>query len=176
MPIDSPIDPVGMFSGKRGYPAVMAANCINTHRRPTPAQLRRFTVDGNRFSLALCNKHHRELMMALQQVFEPYLTAPALRQTVKVGPTLGRKPLVSSGAKPTNVDPITSTIRKWARDNGLEVNVRGRLPERVLAAYEAQGPAAPAVTARTQRVRAVAAHDTVTRRSSSSARATPPKR
>jgi hypothetical protein len=165
-----------MFSGKRGYPAVMAANCINTHRRPTPAQLRRFTVDGNRFSLALCNKHHRELMTALQQVFEPYLTAPAPRQSVKAGPTRVRKPLVSSGTNPTNVDPITSTIRQWARDNGLEVNVRGRLPERVLAAYEAQGPATPTVTARTQRVRAVAAHDKVTRRSSSSARATTPKR
>jgi hypothetical protein len=105
----------------------MAANCVRPHRRPVPAELHRFTIDGERHAVALCATHHRELQRALRDVLSPYLTDS------------GRSPRRSPAL---TVDPErvaeNSAIREWAEQNGLRAPRRGPIPRDLRAAYEAR--------------------------------------
>jgi len=111
----------------RGYPAGMAANCVRPHRRPVPAELHRFTIDGVRHAVALCPAHHRELQRALRDVLSPYLVDSARSPR--------RSPVLA-------VDPErvaeNAAIRVWAERNGLRAPRRGPIPRDLRAAYEAR--------------------------------------
>lgn len=105
----------------------MAANCVRPHRRPVPAELHRFTIDGERHAVALCATHHRELQRALREVLSPYLIEserPVRRSPV---PTVDPERVAENAA-----------IRDWAERNGLRAPRRGPIPRDLRAAYEAR--------------------------------------
>lgn len=79
-----------------------------------------FALDGTAYEIDLSEQNAVRLREALQ----PYVAAarPVAKRRLE-----GRSSAV----------PHPAEVRKWARDNGIEVNDRGRIPESVLAAYRA---------------------------------------
>jgi hypothetical protein len=80
-----------------------------------------FALDGKTYEIDLAGKNADKLRKAL----EPYVTAGR-----KTGSTRGRgKPGRQQGGDET------AAIRAWARENGFEVNDRGRVPGNIRDAY-----------------------------------------
>jgi hypothetical protein len=83
-----------------------------------------FSLDGVAYELDLSKKNAAKL----RDTFAPYV-ASARRVSKRGGRGRGR----SGGARGTD----TASVRQWARDQGLKVSDRGRIPADVVARYEA---------------------------------------
>ena len=89
---------------------------VNTHS---------FSLDGVGYEIDLIPDNYDRLYEAL---------APFIDKGRKVGRSKG----VSRGHKSsTPSGPSSEEIRAWARENGFEVNERGRIPANIRAAFEA---------------------------------------
>lgn len=84
----------------------------------------RFSVAGTDFEIDLNDKNHAEFMNALA----PYMNnARRIKRSRKAGDS-SRASNASSQKTPE--------IRAWAKEQGYEVNDRGRVPANVREAYE----------------------------------------
>ena len=84
----------------------------------------RFGLDGAEFEIDLNAKHSEELHSALQKYI------PHAR---KVGGTTRREP---RGRRSANaVD--TMAVRTWAREHGIDIKDRGRVPANIIEQYQA---------------------------------------
>lgn len=90
-----------------------------------------FSLDGTIYELDLTSEHSNQMRQALQ----PYVDAGrrigvprAARSTAKTAP----KSTADSG-KGGGADP--SAVRAWAKDNGIQVNERGRIKATVVAQF-----------------------------------------
>ncbi|MFJ2115329.1 Lsr2 family protein [Streptomyces sp. NPDC087850] len=83
-----------------------------------------FALDGKTYEIDLSTKNGKKLRALL----DPY---------VKAGRKIGGRKAPSRSAKTASASGHnTADIRKWAADNGYEVNNRGRVPARVVDAFE----------------------------------------
>ena len=85
----------------------------------------RFSVAGAEFEIDLNDKHHGEFMEALA----PYM---------KSGRRVRRSRKSSGGTVRSSAagGEDTAKIREWAKEQGYEVNDRGRVPASIREAYE----------------------------------------
>jgi len=104
------------------------ASCSTAPRRPQRREIPvckgetiTFSLDGTAYQIDLTAKNASVLRNALR----PYIEA-------------GR-PLRGSRRRPvrSKIEADTRTIKEWALANGYQVRDRGRLPNKVLAAFEA---------------------------------------
>jgi hypothetical protein len=84
-----------------------------------------FGLDGTRYEIDLNGGHARELREQLGR----YVKAAR-----KVTGSSGRPARV----RRASADDKNKEVRDWARDQGLEVNDRGRIPAHIVAKYEAE--------------------------------------
>lgn len=82
-----------------------------------------FGLDGKSFEIDLNDKNAEKLRKALK----PYIEAG--RKTGGRTSTRGR------GAGATSSGEDTAVIRAWAKENGHEINDRGRVPANIREAY-----------------------------------------
>ena len=83
-----------------------------------------FSLDGATYELDLSKKNAAKLRDAL---------APYVGSARRVSGRRGRGRGRAAGSRGTD----TSAIRQWARDQGLKVSDRGRVPADILAKYDA---------------------------------------
>ncbi|MGW7674683.1 histone-like nucleoid-structuring protein Lsr2 [Streptomyces sp. NPDC054775] len=81
-------------------------------------------VNGAGVEIDLTPDSHDQLMEALQ----PFMQAAGARR-VRTSARRGASKKSSDGG------PDTAAVRTWARDNGYEINSRGRVPASVVEAY-----------------------------------------
>jgi hypothetical protein len=89
----------------------------------------RFALDGTEYEIDLNAKHTEELRSALGR----YVT-----HARKVGTTSRRGGRAAGrGARGAGNGPNTTEVRNWAREQGIDIKDRGRVPADVLAKYQA---------------------------------------
>lgn len=86
----------------------------------------RFSYDGRNYEIDLGRDNEQKLADALAPFIE---AARPVRVGSSSSRTVGRR---ASGGKS---DLDLGDVRKWARDNGLQVNDRGRVSAQILDAY-----------------------------------------
>lgn len=91
---------------------------------------RRFGVDGEEFEIDLSEAESE----ILDRVIAPY--RKAARLVGRGGKTRGQGRGTRSG-KAAKAPVDTVKVREWARDNGIEIKDRGRVPGDIVAKYEA---------------------------------------
>lgn len=84
----------------------------------------RFALAGSEFEIDLSEKNARR--------FREQIT-PFLEHARRAGKLAGARPASRGAASRAR----TSRIRAWARDHGMELNDRGRIPANVVERYEA---------------------------------------
>lgn len=89
-----------------------------------------FALDGKTYEIDLSADNADKLRTAL----EPFVKA-GRRAGGRGGRGRGR--VAATGGGPSSQD--TAKIRAWAKDNGYEVNDRGRVPANIREAYEKAG-------------------------------------
>ena len=89
-----------------------------------------FGLDGSSYEIDLSEEH----ATALRDALASYVGAA--RKTT-AGPARRGGPRRASGSTSTSDRQRTAEIRSWAREKGMEVNERGRIPSKVIEAYEA---------------------------------------
>jgi len=82
----------------------------------------RFALDGAEFEIDLSREHSQELRSALSKY---------ISHARKVG--TARATGTRSGRKPSWVD--TTAVRAWAREKGIDIKERGRVPAKVVEQY-----------------------------------------
>jgi hypothetical protein len=88
-----------------------------------------FTIDGYHYLIDLTGANKEKLYAAL----EPFMVAG--RQTREAN---SKPKAVRNGRQPARTDPAQlAAVRAWAAQNGHAVKPRGRVPGKVMAAYEA---------------------------------------
>lgn len=94
-----------------------------------------FGLDGTSYEIDLSGEHAAGLRDALA----PYVGAARKAGSASKGRRGGarRGSDGSAGGSPTIHRQRTIQIRQWARDQGIQINERGRIPSRVVQAYEA---------------------------------------
>lgn len=88
----------------------------------------RFALDGTDYEIDLNAQHSEELRSALGKYVSH---ARKVGGTARRGRTAGR---AGRGAGST---ANTTEIRNWARENGIDIKDRGRVPADVVAKYQA---------------------------------------
>jgi nucleoid-associated protein Lsr2 len=89
----------------------------------------RFSLDGTEYEIDLNAKHSEELRSALSK----YAT-----HARKVGGTARRGGRIAGRAgRGAGSAQNTTEIRNWARENGIDIKDRGRVPADVVAKYQA---------------------------------------
>ena len=83
----------------------------------------RFALAGSEFEIDLSEKNAR----AFRAQIDPFL-----EHARQAGRTTASKARRSAASRKR-----TSSIRAWARDHGLDINARGRIPASVIERYEA---------------------------------------
>jgi hypothetical protein len=87
----------------------------------------RFALDGSEYEIDLNNKHSDELRSALGK----YIT-----HARKVGSSTRRAATTARGnRRSSTVDTVA--VRAWARQQGVDIKDRGRVPADVVAKYQA---------------------------------------
>jgi Lsr2 len=81
----------------------------------------RFGLDGTEYEIDLSKKHAAQLATAIRPYIEAARKVPSSRRAAR-------------GSRPARHNQ--SDVRAWARDQGLKVSDRGRIPADVLAQYE----------------------------------------
>ncbi|MEV3857001.1 Lsr2 family protein [Streptomyces sp. NPDC050095] len=90
-----------------------------------------FALDGKTYEIDLSEKNADKLRKAL----EPF--RGSARRTGKL--TQGRTRSLAPRQRPAG-EPTPEELRRWAKENGHEVNERGRVPQAIKEAYaNAQG-------------------------------------
>jgi hypothetical protein len=84
-----------------------------------------FGLDGTSYEIDLSGEHASELRRQL---------AGYVKAARKVTGSAGRPARVRRAA----ADDKNREVRSWAREQGLEVNDRGRIPAGIIAKYEAE--------------------------------------
>ncbi|GHA96064.1 histone-like nucleoid-structuring protein Lsr2 [Streptomyces termitum] len=85
-----------------------------------------FALDGKTYEIDLTTANAEKL----RGLLEPY-TANGRRTGGRAATGRGKGRAAASGS-----GPETAKMRAWAKENGHEVNDRGRIPAHVKAAYE----------------------------------------
>jgi hypothetical protein len=85
----------------------------------------RFALDGTEYEIDLNTKHSEELRSTLGK----YVT-----HARKVGGT-ARRATVRGNRKASPVDTVA--VRAWAREQGIDIKDRGRVPADIVAKYQA---------------------------------------
>ncbi len=83
-----------------------------------------FSFDGTAYEIDACTEHANELRDKISPFVEHARRASAQGR--------GRKRQPHGGA----VRQQSSQIREWAKNRGLQVNERGRIPASIVAEYE----------------------------------------
>ena len=86
----------------------------------------RFALDGSEYEIDLNAKHSEELRSAL---------ANYVSHARKVGGSTRRAAGSRSGRRSSSVDTVA--VRAWAREQGIDIKDRGRVPADVTAKYQA---------------------------------------
>lgn len=86
----------------------------------------RFSLNGRAYEIDLSSANVEKLEEALR----PFIAAG---RSLSTGATADR----SSARRSSGAKRDLAAIRTWAGENGFTVSTRGRIPEHVLAAYEA---------------------------------------
>ena len=92
-----------------------------------------FGLDGTNYEIDLSSEHASALRDALAQYVGAARKAGGSGGAARRGSGGGRR---SSGSSSSDRQR-TADIRQWAREQGMEVNERGRIPSRVIEAYDA---------------------------------------
>ncbi len=94
-----------------------------------------FAVDGTGYEIDLSGEHAN----ALREALAPYIVAARKAGGGSGNGRRGGGRRGSGGSSPSEGSDRqrTQAIREWAREQGMEVNERGRIPSRVVEAYEA---------------------------------------
>jgi hypothetical protein len=87
-----------------------------------------FGLDGKSYEIDLSHDNSKKLHEALDEWIAAARKAGAHRKAAK-------------GA-PRTSSAVTSAVRSWASANGYSINERGRIPQQILAAYQAANPTA----------------------------------
>lgn len=85
-----------------------------------------FGLDGTHYEIDLNSEHAQELREQLERY---------VKTARKVTGSAGRPARIR---RTTANDAKNKEIRNWARERGLEVNDRGRIPADIMAQYEAE--------------------------------------
>jgi Lsr2 len=86
----------------------------------------RFSLDGTHYEIDLSGEHNDELHKALQRY---------IAHARKIGGA-SRRPARNGGRRGAGgID--TTAVRTWAREQGIDVKERGRVPADVVAKYQA---------------------------------------
>jgi len=89
------------------------------------AETVRFAVDGRTYEIDLSTEHAESLRRSLAQF------VAVARRPGRIDASTGRGQ--DRPGRPQGAD--SSAVRAWARENGVPVSPRGRIPEAVLAQY-----------------------------------------
>jgi len=84
-----------------------------------------FSLDGTEYEIDLNDKHKEELF----EVLNPYRTA-ARKVSYSTRPVRSR-----TGGRTRSTGPDNTEVRRWAKDNGIEVADRGRVPAELINRY-----------------------------------------
>jgi hypothetical protein len=90
-----------------------------------------FSLDGVTYEIDLRTKNADKL----RKVFTPYVEKARKGGTRAAGRS-GRR----TGARSTQNRERASDIRAWAKDHGIAVNDRGRIPAQIIEAYDSNDP------------------------------------
>jgi hypothetical protein len=82
-----------------------------------------FSVDGASYEIDLSSANAKKLRDSLQ---------PFVEKSRKAGSARGRKRQRAASSRERSAE-----IRAWAKDRGIKVNERGRIPASVIEQYEA---------------------------------------
>lgn len=89
-----------------------------------------FALDGISYEIDLTHDNAEKL----RELLAPY-TDKGRRQSSRSGAGRGRAAARGAGRAPGG-DPDTDKVRAWAKENGLDVKDRGRVPGEIRKAYE----------------------------------------
>jgi hypothetical protein len=90
-----------------------------------------FAIDGVNYTIDLSDRNADKLRAALH----PYIDAGT--RVGRVGTTTRTRTPGRSGFAPRTSRDQTAAIREWAAKQGHEISNRGRIPARIVEAYEA---------------------------------------
>lgn len=105
--------------------------CADEGRETEDAVRTSFVVFGERVELDVCGVHGDEI----RERVEPYVEL-----TARVNPPMrynGRTRSSAAALAPPQVKRDLTAVRMWAREQGLQVSMRGRVSSEVLAKYDA---------------------------------------
>jgi nucleoid-associated protein Lsr2 len=86
----------------------------------------RFALDGIEYEIDLSTAHNEALHTAL---------GPYIAHARKIGRTAGR---ATRGARATGTSAVdTQAVRSWAKEQGIDIKDRGRVPAEIIAKYRA---------------------------------------
>ena len=88
----------------------------------------RFALDGTEYEIDLNSKHSEELRSALGKY---------VSHARKVGGAARRAGRGAGRGRGAGSAQNTTEIRNWARENGIDIKDRGRVPADVVAKYQA---------------------------------------
>ncbi|MEY9847631.1 Lsr2 family protein [Streptacidiphilus sp. MAP5-3] len=89
-----------------------------------------FALDGVAYEIDLTHGNAGKL----RELLAPY-TDKGRKQSGRAGARAGRGGRAAA-VRPVGGNPDTAKIRAWAKEQGYEVNERGRVPSNVREAYE----------------------------------------
>lgn len=92
-----------------------------------------FALDGTSYEIDLCDAHAQEL----RDSFAPYAGAARRSGGRSGGGSTGRRPARGRSGGGGGRRRQTAEIREWARKQGLTISERGRIPQSIMAQYEA---------------------------------------
>jgi hypothetical protein len=90
-----------------------------------------FSLDGVTYEIDLSTKNAGKLRKA----FTPYV-----EKARKAGARRAGRSIRRTGARTTHNRERAADIRAWARQHGITVNDRGRIPAQIIQAYESNDP------------------------------------
>ncbi len=82
-----------------------------------------FSLGSTAYEVDVCAKHAQQIREGLE---------PFVANARKAGTSSSRRRPRTAGARQQ-----TASIRTWAKDHGMQVNERGRIPANVVKEYEA---------------------------------------
>jgi hypothetical protein len=88
----------------------------------------RFGLDGAEYEIDLSAKHAE----ALRKALEPYVTAGR-----RASGSVARRPGRSGRRAATAAGPDSTSVREWAKAQGIEVKDRGRVPAELVVKFRA---------------------------------------
>ncbi|MCW2945174.1 MAG: hypothetical protein JWR24_1891 [Actinoallomurus sp.] len=90
-----------------------------------------FSLDGVTYQIDLSTKNANKL----RKIFRPYIEKARKAGTRETGRSVRR-----TGARTTHSRERAADVRAWARQQGIPVNDRGRIPAQIAQAYESNDP------------------------------------